>query len=1032
MFKMQLYKRFFHFSLTFITAIFCCSIVTQAVVRDGQLDSNFVVNPLRIGGSGSIKSFVSSPDGKILVIGGSGSLSGGEANSITRLNADGSFDETFRGRANNEVTNAFILSNGKIIISGNFTQYDGVARNRVARVNSDGSLDIGFNPNLGTQYVQVVAAQSDGKIIINGTFTEIGGVPRNRLARLNSDGSLDLSFEVGGGISNAQVNKGVIQPDGKILLAGSFDSYDGAPRDGIVRINSNGTLDTTFVPQLESGGTNTIFDFNLLDNGKMYVVGEIFSANQIYRLNTDGSIDSSFASQMTSSGRIYAVLAQPDGKVVVGGSFEVIGGSLLYRLARFNSDGSIDTAFSPQAQNSAAGVGVATLELHNNKILVGGDFSTVSGVTRGGIGRLNLDGSFDTSFVGFFGTFTNVNVFQLLPDGKILIGGNFNSIGTNSQNLVARINPDGSVDNTFNLDSSVKNTVTSIAVQPDGKILIGGYSGSSFGGGLAKGIWRVNPNGSLDTSFNAQIGSFESVGTIAVQTDGKILIGGSFTQVNGVTRIKIARLNSDGSVDNAFNPTLGSPGIFVNKIVLQPDGNILVGGGFASVNGSPIANIVRLKPDGTVDTSFNIGNGANNTVSSILVTPTGKIYIGGNFSIFKGVSRNSLVKLNLDGSFDETFKSVKISSSVSSIVELPNRKVLISGSVSTFNGNAPREKIIRLLENGVIDYSFDIGKLTINTSTTISIFQIAVQPDGKILAVGYFDAVDGVNRYGIMRLNVFARPTPAYFDYEGDGKSDISVFRSSNGTWFRLNSYFNQFRAVQFGTDGDKIVPADYDGDYLTDIAVFRPSSGYWFIQQSGDNSFSAIAFGASEDIPVAGDYDGDGKTDIAVFRPSNGTWYLLQSQNGFTAVKFGQTGDLPVAGDYDGDGKSEIAVFRPSNGYWYQLNLSNNVFSPFHFGLDGDIPVPGDFDGDHKIDIAVFRPSNGYWYLSQSSQGFKAIPFGTNGDKPVVADYDGDEKADIAVFRSGNWYILNSSTNIMSSTYFGFATDTALYSQPN
>lgn len=1033
-FSQKPFRSFFALG-SILLSILCQTASVRAVIRDGQLDSNFAVTPITFAATGKINSFVELTNGKILVIGGFSTVSAGSTNGIARLNADGSFDATFNGKANGEVIAAFPLSDGKILISGNFSQYNNVARNRIARINSDGSLDASFNLDFGTQYVQIVAVQPDGKIIVNGTFTTVGGVPRNQLARLNADGSLDLSFEVGSGLTSGFVNKGLVQADGKILLVGKFISYNDTARNGIARINTDGSLDTSFVPGIP-GTYNEIFDLSLTADGKIYVGGDIAYSNTLYRLNAAGSLDASFNTGRVSSsnnGRIYAVLAQPDGKVLIGGDFDgfFINGTTLkirHGLFRFNSDGSVDNAFTAQADDG----GVRALRLQaDGKILVGGSFSELNGTTRGGIGRLNLDGSRDNSFAGFFGSFTTISFFLLLPDGKIYVGGNFDALGTSFKRFFVRLNADGTVDNTFTLDARVDNPVYSAAVQPDGKIVLGGYTGDNYSRTLSKGVWRINSDGSLDTGFDTQIAALESVGTIALQTDGKILIGGGMTAVNGVFRTRIARLNTDGSLDNSFNPTPGSPGVYVNKIVVQPDGNILVGGNFGSVNGSPIANIVRLKPDGNVDPTFKIGNGASGTVGAFSITAAGKIYVGGSFSAINGVSRNSLVRLNSDGTVDNSFKAVRIFSGVGSIVQMPNGKILISGTVSTLIDAAPRERIIRLLEDGSVDYSFDVGKIT-NMYSTAGVYQLALQPDGKILAAGYFDAVNGNIRWGLARLVTFARPTPANLDYEGDGKSDLTVFRPAGGVWYRLNLGFTQYRSLQFGISTDKIVPADFDGDFRTDIAVFRPSSGNWYIQNSSDNSITTLQFGVSEDIPVARDFDGDGKADIAVFRPSSGVWYLLQSRDGFSALQFGMMGDLPVAADYDGDNKADIAVFRPSNGVWYSINSSNGGFSDVQFGQNGDVPSQGDFDGDYKTDRAVFRPSTGNWYLMQSSQGFKAVQFGQNGDKPVTADFDGDEKSDIAVYRAGIWYILSSSTNAFSVTNFGLPSDVALVSLPN
>jgi len=263
----------------------------------------------------------------------------------------------------------------------------------------------------------------------------------------------------------------------------------------------------------------------------------------------------------------------------------------------------------------------------------------------------------------------------------------------------------------------------------------------------------------------------------------------------------------------------------------------------------------------------------------------------------------------------------------------------------------------------------------------------------------------------------------APYDFDGDGRSDVAVFRPSDSVWY-LNRSRDGFMSARFGVSTDKIVPADYDGDGKADIAIYRdgewwilnssggdavypfglagdipvPSdytgdgrdelavyrNGQWWVLDLSNRQASVINFGLSDDRPLPADYDGDGRSDIAVFRPSDGTWWINGTASGLMVARFGESTDISVPGDYTGDGKADVAVWRPSEGNWYVLRSEDGSYFSAHWGLSDDVPAPADFDGDGKYDFAIFRPSEGNWYIYGTTGGPQIVRFGMNGDKPI------------------------------------------------
>jgi uncharacterized delta-60 repeat protein len=467
-----------------------------------------------------------------------------------------------------------------------------------------GSIDPTFDPGRGSNdFVWPVVTQPDNKVIIGGNFTNYDGISRNRIARLNVDGSLDLTFDPHGG-ANALVLASVLQPDGKILISGSFNSFDGVSRSRIARLNQDGSLDSSFDPG--AGATSAGSPF------------------------------------------VFAIELQPDGKILIGGTFTAYDNTPRNHVARLNRNGSLDTSFDP---GNAADLNVQALALQSDgRIIVGGSAIIRNGVIGPSVVRLNSTGSLDTSF--------------------------------------APTQPNGSL--------------TSIALEPDGRVLIGGQ--------FTKGVLRLNADGSPDNSFNANT---SLVQTILRQVDGKVLVGGSFTTVNSTSRRAFARLNSDGSLDKTLDLGTGSKAGANNGqtfgLTLDRAGRIIVGGFFDIFNGLPRSNVLRLLPTvgasqflptdfsvgewegsanivlnrtggtdnrlfakialtdvttspqdyllnkGSLDGTFNPGQGTNGTVLTSALQADGRLIVGGSFNTYKSASRNGLARVNPDGSLDNSF-----------------------------------------------------------------------------------------------------------------------------------------------------------------------------------------------------------------------------------------------------------------------------------------------------------------------------------------------------------------------------------------
>ncbi|MBK6753652.1 MAG: delta-60 repeat domain-containing protein [Flavobacteriales bacterium] len=652
--------------------------------------------------------------------------------------------------ADSQVSSMALQSDGKILIGGAFFRYNGWQSRHIARVNSGGSVDNTFTAGLTTNGdVLAMEVQPDGRILMGGWFTIYNGASRTRMARALADGSNDPSFDPGSG-ANATVTDVLLHPDGKILISGYLTQYNGAPVGYIARLNNDGTLDAGFNTVV--GANGLVAAMVRQPDGKIVITGDFtqyngIARNRIARLNTDGTLDAAFNPGTGTSAAITALALQDDGKVLIAGNFTSYNGTTRNRIARINNDGTLDPTFLP---GSGPTYGVYTILVRpDGKILIGGFFTTYNGTARKNLARLNSDGSLDTSLQIGSGSDQEIYAIAMLTDGNLLIAGNFDTYNALTRYSLARLFPDGAYDITFNAGTGAGGEpgpfVEHVRVRSNGQILVGGRF-RLFNGALRSRLAQLNNDGTLDTSFDPGSGPNDVVNCSADQPDGKVLIGGGFITVAGVSKVCVARLNADGTLDPSFSPGIGGAG--AREMVLLPDGKILVVGYFSTTNGALVNRIARLLPDGSLDGSFAIGTGADASIEALALQPDGKILIGGAFTTFNGTGRNRIARLNADGSLDVTFDpGTGANDMVKELALQADGKVIIAGLFTHVNGTS-KDRVARLNSTGTLEAGYNTG-----SGPSQDILDIALLPDDKLLIVGIFYQVGVVGSPRIARLN---------------------------------------------------------------------------------------------------------------------------------------------------------------------------------------------------------------------------------------------------------------------------------------
>ena len=455
------------------------------------------------------------------------------------------------------------------------------------------------------------------------------------------------------------------------------------------------------------------------------------------------------------------------------------------------SPGAQDTTF---ASGTSANGGFYALALQGNgQGIVGGKFSTFRGVSRNAIARLNTDGSLDGFDPGLAlsttdGSAPTVRALAIQADGKILAAGSFNVLGQSAGGGVVRLNPDGSLDSTFNVGSGV-----------------------------------IDDGGVVGTAY-----------TLKVLSSGQILVGGAFVTFNGVNTAGLVRLNSNGSVDATFNPAgtgvaANTYGQDVRSITLMDDGRTVIGGHFNAYDGHAAHSVARLNVDGTLDTSFNAGEGVDDGgVNAVAVQADGKVLVGGGYNHFDGISTNHLVRLNTDGSLDTSYNpnGSLFVSEIDALLVQPDSSALVGGSLLSQGGliNSPHDGLARFLSNGAQDSTFDSG------SNSRQVTALALQPDGKALVASTPSQLVGSATGDVFRHY----DSPSFFTGEHSLSNNVFYLDFPDGNFFGYYTFLTDPNFIYHFDLGYEYVFDDYASDHGV----------YFYDFQSGSFFFTSPSFG--------------------------------------------------------------------------------------------------------------------------------------------------------------------------------------------
>ena len=715
-------------------------------------------------------------------------------------------------------------ADGKRLVGGFLTRANGATVSNLVRLDGLGGLDAPFSQSLGAVVGSVYRLRGlpSGQYLLCGFGGDItaGGLTRNEILRLNANGTADASFNTGAGASlggggngSGYGNDYALQPDGKLLVGGSFDTFGTAPAASVVRLNPNGSVDAGFSvgTGVDAINGDAVYGVAVQPDGKI-VVGGYFAdfngqvANGLARVNANGSVDAGFASPLQSSSAVENVVVQPDGKIIVSGDLYLSGATTSAGLVRLLPSGALDPAFSLAGFNSFTISLVTTsyadqgLVLQpDGKLLVAGSFRTATRAVN--VVRLNANGTLDGTFQAAGGSDEAPRTLGLETNGTVLVGGAFDTFGGTENNL-NRLAATGAIDAAYRPTLQLPGTVAAVVRQADGKLVAGGDF-TEINGVPVHRLARFSAAGGFEAAYSAAAGVLPGrVNKLLLQPDGKLLVGNTvntlrlsttgspdpgFAAPYGATALalqpdgkvliggnSLLRVTSTGADDPSFAqaPVAGAGGFgFTDAILVQPDGRIVTGGTyFSSSSGQSLGGTVaRYETSGALDPSFNTSAvygtsstsvSSNNRLYALALQPDGKILVGGNFRVVGGTPRPGFARLNANGTLDAGFAPNRAQTgTVFALALQPNGRVLLGGTTSNPNPAPAYANLARVLDNGQFDASF---AATANPNGPVR--ALLVQPDGAIVLAGSFTAVGGQPAVGLARItapNVLAVSAPA-------------------------------------------------------------------------------------------------------------------------------------------------------------------------------------------------------------------------------------------------------------------------------